>query len=80
MLFEFKTVKLPRRYLENKQKGIETDYEQLKDEIIARDHYDMNREISPLEQAEDAIRLDTTGLTIEEVVNKCQIIIKDELN
>ncbi|HZK46371.1 MAG TPA: (d)CMP kinase [Atopostipes sp.] len=69
-----------RRYLENKQKGIETDYEQLKDEIIARDHYDMNREISPLEQAEDAIRLDTTGLTIEEVVNKCQIIIKDELN
>lgn len=69
-----------RRYLENKQKGIETDYEQLKEEIIARDYYDMNREVSPLEQAEDAIRLDTTGLTIEEVVNKCQIIIKDELN
>ena len=69
-----------RRYLENKQKGIETDYEQLKDEIIARDHYDMNREISPLEQAEDAIKVDTTGLTIEEVVRECQNIIKNKVN
>ena len=69
-----------RRYLENKQKGIETDYEQLKEEIIARDHYDMNREVSPLEQAEDAIKVDTTGLTIEEVVRECQNIIKNKVN
>ena len=40
----------------------------------------MNREISPLEQAEDAIKVDTTGLTIEEVVRECQNIIKNKVN
>lgn len=69
-----------RRYLENKQKGIQSNYEQLKQEIIARDEYDMNREVSPLKQAEDAIKVDTTGLSIEEVVEKCQGIITRKLN
>lgn len=67
-----------RRYLENKENGIESDFERLKQEIIARDEYDSNREVSPLKQAEDAIRLDTTSLGISEVVNKCIEIINEK--
>lgn len=59
-----------RRYKENISKGIETDLETLKEEIAARDYKDSHRETSPLKQAEDAIYLDTTGLTILEVVEK----------
>ena len=59
-----------RRYKENLSKGIETDLETLKEEIAARDYKDSHRETSPLKQAEDAIYLDTTGLTILEVVEK----------
>src|SRR5699024_8437429 len=69
-----------RRYLENKENGIESDFERLKQEIIARDEYDSNREVSPLKQAEDAIRLDTTSLDILEVVNKCVEIINEKTN
>lgn len=68
-----------RRYLENKQKGIQSDYEQLKQEIIARDEYDMNRSVSPLKQADDAVKVDTTGLTIDKVVEACQKIIVEKL-
>lgn len=68
-----------RRYNENKEKGIETDFERLKQEIIARDEYDSNREISPLKQAEDAFRIDTTSLSIDEVVEECKKII-DQAN
>lgn len=64
-----------RRYLENKEKGIDSDFERLKQEIIDRDEFDSNREVSPLKQAEDAIRLDTTSLSIAEVVEKCKEII-----
>ena len=67
-----------RLYLENKENGIESDFERLKQEIIARDEYDSNREVSPLKQAEDAIRLDTTSLGISEVVNKCIEIINEK--
>ena len=59
-----------RRHKENLSKGIETDLETLKEEIAARDYKDSHRETSPLKQAEDAIYLDTTGLTILEVVDK----------
>lgn len=59
-----------RRYKENLSKGIETDLETLKEEIAARDYKDSHRKTSPLKQADDAIYLDTTGLTILEVVEK----------
>ena len=62
-----------RRYKENLSKGIETDLETLKEEIAARDYKDSHRETSPLKQAEDAIYLDTTGLTILEVVDKIKV-------
>lgn len=69
-----------RRYLENKEKGIISDFEQLKKEIIQRDEYDTNRKESPLIQAQDAVRLDTTSLTILEVVERCKEIIKNRKN
>nr|WP_245403147.1 (d)CMP kinase [Lactococcus carnosus] len=61
-----------RRYKENLQKGIETDYDLLKFEISERDRKDTTRQVSPLKQASDAILIDTTGITISEVVSKIE--------
>lgn len=60
-----------RRYLQNVENGIETsDVETLEAEIKARDEQDMNREFSPLRKADDAIEIDTSDLTIDEVTEK----------
>lgn len=59
-----------RRQKENESKGIPSSLSQLKKEIEERDHYDMNREISPLRKADDAITVDTTSKTIEEVTDE----------
>ncbi len=59
-----------RRYEENIKKGIPTTLEQLKKEIAERDRRDMEREHAPLKRAEDAIAIDTTSLSIEEVVSQ----------
>ncbi len=59
-----------RRFLELQQKGIEADLEQIEKDIIDRDYRDMNREHSPLRQAEDAVLLDSSDMTIDEVVEK----------
>lgn len=56
-----------RRYEENLQKGISADFEILKQEIEERDRIDSKREIAPLIKADDAIELDTTDLSIDEV-------------
>ncbi|MBS4459573.1 (d)CMP kinase [Lactococcus petauri] len=56
-----------RRYKENLQKNIPTDLEKLKVEIAERDRKDSTRAVSPLKQAEDAILLDNTGKTIDQV-------------
>ena len=72
-----------RRYVENKAKGIgTTSLEDLQKAIELRDKKDSTRKVSPLTQAADAVRLDTTNLTIDEVVDKISQIIKktqDEL-
>ncbi|HFI0507944.1 TPA: (d)CMP kinase [Streptococcus suis] len=57
-----------RRFKENTERGIETDLELLKEEIAARDFKDSNRAVSPLKAADDAITFDTTGVSIEGVV------------
>ena len=57
-----------RRYLELKAGGQERPIEQLEAEIAARDKTDSEREFAPLRQAEDAILVDTTHMSIEEVV------------
>lgn len=64
-----------RRYKENISKGIETPLEVLQKEIEDRDYKDSHREVSPLVQAEDAVLLDTTSLSIDQVVEKMKEII-----
>ena len=59
-----------RRLIDLKAKGFETTVEALAEEIIERDQLDSSRAISPLKKAEDAIEIDTTSLTIEEVIQK----------
>ena len=66
-----------RRYLDNQARGIATQsIEELQKAIELRDQKDSTRKVSPLVQAADAIRLDTTALTIDEVVNEISEIIK----
>ena len=57
-----------RRYLELTQKGISCNIEEIEEEIIERDKRDMERKISPLRKAEDAVLVDSSNLSIEEVV------------
>lgn len=65
-----------RRHKENEEKGFPSDFNQLKKEIEERDRLDMEREVSPLKKADDAIELDTTSLSIREVVEEIMQIIK----
>ena len=58
-----------RRYEELKAKNPNLDLKIIIEEIRQRDHEDRNRKISPLVMAEDALEVDTTGLSIEEVTN-----------
>ncbi|MED2039713.1 (d)CMP kinase [Bacillus wiedmannii] len=64
-----------RRHLENINKGFDSNLEQLKKEIAQRDKLDSEREVSPLKKADDALELDTTSLSIEEVVQKIMSIV-----
>ena len=59
-------VRAERRYKELVEKGMEADLEKIKKDIEERDYRDMNRDISPLRQAEDAILVDSSNLNIEE--------------
>ena len=63
-------VRAKRRYDELVAKGQECDLAQIKADIEERDYRDMHREISPLKQADDAILVDTSNMTIDEVVDK----------
>lgn len=62
-------VRAKRRYEELKAKNIECDIETIEKDIIDRDYQDMNREISPLKQAPDAVLLDSSDMTIEQVAD-----------
>lgn len=64
-----------RRHLENINKGFDSNLEQLQEEIAQRDKLDSEREVSPLKKADDALELDTTSLSIEEVVRKIMGIV-----
>ena len=58
-----------RRFNELTEKGQECDFEKIKADIIERDERDMNREIAPLKQAEDAILVDSSDMSIDEVLD-----------
>lgn len=57
-----------RRYRELTEKGDACDLDTIEKDIVERDRQDMNREISPLKQAEDAVLIDSSHMTIDEVV------------
>jgi cytidylate kinase len=58
-----------RRYKELRAKGMDVSLQTTIDEIVARDRKDMNRAVAPLRKADDAIAVDSTGLTLDEVVD-----------
>jgi cytidylate kinase len=68
-----------RRFLENQKRGISTNIEILMKEIALRDKMDSEREASPLIKAEDAIFIDTTSLTIEQVSEKIMELAKERM-
>ena len=72
-------VRAERRCKENELKGIESNYDVILKEIIERDRKDSTRKIAPLKQANDAILVDTTNLSIEEVINKIIDLINERL-
>ena len=62
-------VRADRRFKELKEKGIDVDYNALLEEIIQRDYNDSHRETAPLRQADDAILIDSSNMTLEESIN-----------
>ncbi|MFJ7973929.1 (d)CMP kinase [Psychrobacillus sp. NPDC096389] len=68
-----------RRYLDNQKRGIHTSLEELIKEIALRDKLDSEREASPLTQAADAIYIDTTSLSIEEVSEQIMQLAKERM-
>lgn len=68
-----------RRFIDNEKRGIPSTIEKLKEEIALRDKLDSEREASPLIQAEDAIYLDTTALSIEEAANEILTLAKQKV-
>lgn len=68
-----------RRYLENIEKGIECTLEDIHEQIKMRDRIDSGRAFAPLSKADDAISLDTSDLTIDEVVSAILKIIDEKV-
>lgn len=63
-------IRAKRRFLEFKHKGMQSDEQQILQEIIERDNKDRNRDISPLKKASDAIEIDSSSLNAEAVVHQ----------
>ncbi len=68
-----------RRYDENVEKGIPCTYEEIEEDVKKRDYIDSHRDFAPLRCAEDAITLDTSDMTVDEVVNAIIEIIDKKL-
>lgn len=71
-------VRAQRRCSELLQKGLQADFNYIKDEIIERDSRDMNRSFAPLAKAEDAIEVDTSNMTILEVTERIVELFKSK--
>ena len=66
-----------RRYKEMTEKGIDADFDDVKRDIIYRDKNDSEREFAPLRKADDAILVDTSDMTFEEVISKIYTMISE---
>ena len=71
-------VRAKRRFDELKLKGENPDLEEIKKGIETRDYQDMNRDIAPLKQAKDAVLIDSSDMTIAEVVDKIIDLTKEK--
>lgn len=69
-------VRAERRYRELQEKGIEADLKTIQRDIEERDHRDMTRETSPLRQAEDAVVIDSSMMTVDEVIQNILDLIQ----
>ena len=67
-----------RRWLELKDKGMDCSLKEIEEDIAARDYQDMNREIAPLKQASDAVLVDSSQMTIDEVVETMKGLVEDK--
>lgn len=72
-------VRAERRYNQLLEQGKEADLNKIAEEIKARDYQDSHREINPLKQADDAVFLDTSDMTIEENIDAVADIIKNKM-
>lgn len=70
-------VRARRRYLQLQEKGTSDTYEKVLEDLIKRDHQDMNRKTDPLRKAEDAIEVDTSDLTFDESVEAILKIVRE---
>ena len=68
-----------RRHTENIQKGFPSDLEKLKEEISTRDKLDSERAVAPLKKAADAIEIDTTSLSIDQVVERIMVLAYERI-
>jgi cytidylate kinase len=65
-----------RRYDEMVEKGVNVDFKETQEELIQRDHHDMHRTYSPLRKAVDAVFIDSTHRSVEEVVEEMVRIVR----
>lgn len=73
-------VRAKRRFDELTAKGETADLDKIEADIIERDHRDMTRELNPLKQAEDAVLVDSSDMTIDEVVARLEEIIEQKVS
>ena len=66
-----------RRFKELTEKGVECNLEDIENDIIERDYRDMHREISPLTKADDAVLLDSSNMSIEQVVEEIIKLVEE---
>ncbi len=67
-----------RRWIEMQQRGIEITYEQVLQDVLERDKRDSTRSVAPLRKAPDAVEIDTTNMTIDEVVDKIVELVRQK--
>ena len=68
-----------RRYKQNQEKGIESNYEDILKDIEKRDYQDMHRENSPLRQANDATLVDSSNMSLDETVDTILNLVKEKM-
>ena len=72
-------VRAKRRYDEMIARGEQVDFEALKRDIAARDEQDSTRALAPLKKADDAILIDTSGMTVDEVLDTLKRMMQEKI-